>query len=585
MAMGHILMSKWSAGIASPFPLFAILFYAILCVPPSHAIDVSMAQVQASLKSRLDDKTVAGSLVCRGDRICGIDMMPLAYRSRAYMPFWVDGSFRLDAAKALIGAIGRAEEDGLLPSDYHLVTIYRLLADMAQERSSNNTVSPERWADLDLILTDAFLLLGTHLLTGRVNPETLHTDWKIDPGRVTLLPFLIQAASTGNVAGVLKALRPSHEGYAALRNALAQLRKIAAHGGWPMLNERQTLRPGDIGDGVDALRQRLVASGELGLSVQEDDTPFFDATVAAAVKQFQRRHGLKADGIVGLETIDMLNVPVAKRIRQVEINLERWRWLPHELGSRYIIVNTAAFTLNAVVDSQVVLTMRVVVGRPARRSPVFSSKISYLVVNPYWYVPTTIAVEDILPAVQKNVSYLTERGIRVYQSWKVDAPEIDPTTVDWQAYHAGRFPFRLRQDPGPRNALGRIKFMFPNEFAVYLHDTPDHNLFNQVQRDLSSGCIRVEAPIALANFLLAEDLRWTPEALTELVEKGEPSKIRLRHPVPVHLLYMTAWADEGGIAQFRFDIYHWDGVLDRALNQQRPSQPLPQKPTLFLPNH
>jgi L,D-transpeptidase YcbB len=585
MAMGLISMSKWFAGILSPFPLLAILFAAIIFVPTSHAVDFSMAEVQASLKSRLDDKTATGTLVYRGDLICGIEMMPLAYRSRAYMPFWIDASFRLDTAKALIEAIGRAGEDGLLPSDYHLGSIYRLLADMAQERSTNNTVSPERWADLDLILTDAFLLLGTHLLIGRVNPETLHTDWKIDPGRVTLFPFLLQAASTGDIAAALNALRPSHGGYAALRNALASLRQTAATGGWPMFDDHQTLRPGDRSDGVDALRQRLAASGDLDALVQGNDKHFFDATLVTAVRRFQRRHGLKDDGIVGLETVDMLNVPVEKRIRQVEINLERWRWLPHQLGSRYIIVNTAAFNLNAVEAGKSVLTMRVVVGRPARRSPVFSSKIAYLVVNPYWNVPTTIAVEDILPEVQKNVSYLTEQGIRVYQGWQADAPEIDPTTVNWQAYHAGRFPFRLRQDPGPRNALGRIKFMFPNEFAVYLHDTPDHNLFNHVQRDLSSGCIRVEAPIALASFVLAEDDRWTPEALTELVEKGEPSKIRLGHPIPVHLLYMTAWADEGGIAQFRSDIYHQDRDLDQALNQQRPIQPLPEKPTLFLTNH
>lgn len=581
LALGHTSMSKWFAGISSPFPLLAVFFAAILIVPPSHAIDVSMARVQASLKRRLDDKTAAGTLVCGGDLICGIEMMPLAYRSRAYMPFWIDASFRLDAAKALIEAIGRAGEDGLRPADYHLIAIYRLLADMAQERSTNNTVSPERWADLDLILTDAFLLLGTHLLVGRVNPETLHTDWKIDPGRVILLPFLNQAASTGDVATALNALRPSHGGYAALCNALASLRQIAARGGWSKLDDRQTLRPGERGDGVDALRRRLAASGDLDASVEGDDTRFFDATLAAAVERFQRCHGLDADGIVGLETVGMLNVPVEKRIRQVEINLERWRWLPHTLGSRYILVNTAAFNLKAMEAGRPALTMRVVVGRPARRSPVFSSKIAYLVVNPYWYVPTTIAVEDILPAVQKNVGYLTERGIRVYRGWQADAPEVDPTTVDWQAYHAGRFPFRLRQDPGPHNALGRIKFMFPNEFAVYLHDTPDRALFDRAQRDLSSGCIRVEAPLALANFVLAEDDRWTPESLTELVEKGETSKIRVRNPVPVHLLYMTAWADEGGAPQFRSDIYHWDRALDQALNRQRPSQPLPVKNPFF----
>ena len=255
------------------------------------------------------------------------------------------------------------------------------------------------------------------------------------------------------------------------------------------------------------------------------------------------------------------------------VNLERWRWLPHDLGARYIIVNTADFNLKAVENGRVALQMRVVVGRPARRSPVFSANMTYLVVNPYWNVPTTIAVEDILPELQKDVAYLAQRGIRVFQNWELDAPEVDPATVDWHAYHANRFPFRLRQDPGPNNALGRIKFMFPNPFAVYLHDTPNRSLFKRVQRDFSSGCIRVEAPFVLADFVLAGDERWTPNALTEAIEKGETRTIRLNHPVPVHLLYMTAWADETGVIQFRSDIYDRDRDLDRALSQRRPNPP------------
>jgi murein L,D-transpeptidase YcbB/YkuD len=199
--------------------------------------------------------------------------------------------------------------------------------------------------------------------------------------------------------------------------------------------------------------------------------------------------------------------------------------------------------------------------------------MTYLVVNPYWNVPRTIAVEDILPEVQKDVSYLAHRGIRVFQNWELDAPEVDPATVDWHAYHADRFPFRLRQDPGPYNDLGRFKFMFPNPFSVYLHDTPNRSLFNRVQRDFSSGCIRVEAPFVLADFVLAGDQRWTPDALTEAIENGETRTIRLKQPVSVHLLYMTAWADETGVIQFRRDIYDRDRELDRALGQRRPNRP------------
>ena len=544
-------------------------------VPKARAADSMVDRVQAIIRARLDRDPATISLSCQGEMICGIQMLPLVYRDRKHLPLWIDASFRLEKAEALADAIDRAGEDGLLPIDYHQYAIHELLAEICEQSSAAGptSVSPELWADLDLILTDAYLLYGSHLAAGRVNPETLHTDWKINTGAVDLSASLDSAASTGDINAALKKLRPAHSGYTTLRNAFAQLRGLAAASGWPVLDDSKTIRPGDGSSAVGDLRHRLAVSGDLGPIGPDDNALFFDATLASAVKRFQQRNGLKADGIVGQNTIGMLNVPVEQRIRQVVVNLERWRWLPHDLGGRYIIVNTADFNLKAVEKGDVQLQMRVVVGRPARRSPVFSANMTYLVVNPYWNVPRTIAVEDILPEVQKDVSYLAHRGIRVFQNWELDAPEVDPATVDWHAYHADRFPFRLRQDPGPYNDLGRFKFMFPNPFAVYLHDTPNRSLFNRVQRDFSSGCIRVEAPFVLADFVLAGDQRWTPDALTEAIENGETRTIRLKQPVSVHLLYMTAWTDETGVIQFRRDIYDRDRELDRALGQRRPNRP------------
>ncbi|MBC2709853.1 MAG: L,D-transpeptidase family protein [Desulfosarcina sp.] len=538
--------------------------------PEARAADSFIERIQAAIKARLDGDTATKPLVCQGEMLCGIRMLPLAYRNRNHLPLWIDASLRLEKAEALAEAIGRAGEEGLAPSDYHLEAIYDLLAAVYEQSSTKTaSASPELWADLDLILTDAFLLYGSHLAAGRVNPETLHTDWKIHPGAVDLLTALDNAASTGNIDAAFGKLRPAHSEYAALRNALARLRGLTAANGWPVLDVRKTLRPGDRSSAVGDLRRRLVVSGDVDPTGPDDDPLFFDATLASAVKHFQQRNGLKVDGIVGHDTYGMLNVSVKQRIRQVVLNLERGRWLPRNLGARYIMVNTADFNLKAVENNQIELQMRVVVGQPARRSPVFSANMTYLVINPYWNVPRTIAVEDILPEVQKDVAYLARQGIRVLQNWEVDAPEVDPATVDWQAYHADRFPFRLRQDPGPYNALGRIIFMFPNQFAVYLHDTPNRSLFNRVQRDFSSGCIRVEAPVVLANFVLAGDERWRPDALTEAIEEGETRTIWLSHPVPVHLLYMTAWADETGVIQFRSDIYNRDRDLERALTRSR----------------
>lgn len=554
-----------------PSCLIALIVFltSTIIEPPADAGGAALAPIQAVIKNRLDDKIKAQGLSCRGEMICGMQMLPLAYRSRQYLPFWIDGSLRLEAAEALAEAIGRAGEDGLVPSDYHLAAIHDLLAEICERLSVNELIPVDWWADLDLVLSDAFLIYGSHLAAGRVDPETLYTDWRIDPRTLKLLPFLVQAASTGDVERALNQLRPTHGGYANLRNALVRLHALAAAGGWPVLALQPMLRPGDRGSAVYALRCRLDVSDDVDPSATADPS-VFDATLVAAVNRFQRRHGLKADGIVGPDTYARLNVSVQRRIRQVGLNLERWRWLPHHLGNRYIIVNTADFTLNAIDNGRLALTMRVVVGRPARRSPVFSAKMGHLVINPYWNVPTTIAVEDILPKVQKDVAHLNRQGIRVFRSWNAVAPEVDPATVNWQAYHADRFPFGLRQDPGPQNALGRIKFMFPNEFAVYLHDTPDRALFEQVQRDLSSGCIRVEAPVALADFVLAGDDRWTSETLQEVIEIGETKTIRIDHPIPVHLLYMTAWTDESGSLQFRGDIYGLDDGLARALTRRRP---------------
>ena len=544
-------------------------------VSKARASESMLDRVQAIIRARLDRDPATLALSCQGEMICGIQMLPLVYRNRRHLPLWIDASLRLEKAEALAEAIDRAGEDGLLPFDYHRDAIHELLADVCEQSSaaSPTSVSPELWADLDLILTDAYLLYASHLAAGRVNPETLHTDWKINTRAVDLSASLTNATSTGDIKAALKRLRPAHSGYATLRHALARLRSLAAANGWPVLDASKTLRLGDGSSAVGALRRRLAVSGDLGPIGPNEDSLFFDATLASAVKRFQQHNGLKADGIVGRSTIGMLNVPVEQRIRQVVVNLERWRWLPHDLETRYIMVNTADFNLKAVENGRVYLQMRVVVGRPARRSPVFSASMTYLVVNPYWNVPRTIAVEDILPELQKDVSYLAKRGIHVFQSWELDAPEVDPATVDWQAYHASRFPFRLRQDPGPYNDLGRFKFMFPNPFAVYLHDTPNRSLFKRVQRDFSSGCIRVEAPFVLANFVLAGDGRWTSDALSEAIGNGETRTIWLKRPVAVHLLYMTAWADKTGVIQFRRDIYDRDRDLDRALSRRRPNHP------------
>jgi murein L,D-transpeptidase YcbB/YkuD len=308
-----------------------------------------------------------------------------------------------------------------------------------------------------------------------------------------------------------------------------------------------------------------MAGGDLRNPGPPGEPDVFDEALAAAVKRFQSRNGLEADGVVGPQTLAVLNIKVGQRIRQVELNLERWRWLPESLGDRYISVNTADFMLHVVEDRRTVLSMPVVVGNPERRTPVFSSQMSHIVVNPDWTVPFTIAVEDILPKAIAAPDYFDKRGISVYWGWDEKAPPIDPRHVDWRAYGVNNFPFRFVQAPGPTNALGHFKFMFHNKFAVYLHDTPHRAHFDRVERDFSSGCIRLSDAPALAEYLLRDDPDWPARRLRSLLAEDESRVIRIKHPMRVHLLYMTAWVDEEGTLQFRRDIYDRDVDLARAL--------------------
>ncbi|MDL2268364.1 L,D-transpeptidase family protein [Desulfosarcina sp. OttesenSCG-928-A07] len=556
----------------------AVIFFILLLASPAYSFSeddktlFGADPVQAAIQSRLLYGAASGALSCQGEAMCSVQLMPSIYEKRQYQPLWSDGVQVSAQAMSFVRAMEQAPEEGLVPADYYLSTIDKLLFVIQGRQAAGHSVPSMVWAELDLILTDAFLLYGSHLSAGRVNPETLHNDWKVNLQSVDLVAALERAtAPDSDVDAEIDALRPPYPEYRGLKKELARLRNVVhSQEEVPRVPDGTTLRPGDRNSAIPILRQRLIVSGDLSPDTSVAQADLFDGELVKAVKAFQQRNGLATDGAVGKNTFYMLNIPVQDRIRQVIINLERWRWLPRDLGRRHVVVNTADFNLKAVANNTVMLDMRVVVGRPARRSPVFSAEISYLVVNPYWNIPNTIAVADILPRLKKgDVSYLNSRKIRVFQTWSKDAVEINPSTIDWRAYGPGRFPFRLRQDPGPTNSLGRIKFMFPNPFAVYLHDTPNHALFDRTQRDFSSGCIRVEFPSKLAEFVLAETPDWPPEKLAQAIKSQKTQTIRPRLPVPVHLLYITAWTDDAGVLQFRKDIYDRDIALQRAFNQRR----------------
>jgi murein L,D-transpeptidase YcbB/YkuD len=289
------------------------------------------------------------------------------------------------------------------------------------------------------------------------------------------------------------------------------------------------------------------------------------------VKRFQARHGLEPDGWVGPATLEALNVPVERRIEQIKANLERWRWLPLNFGERFILVNIASFTLDVIENGRSVLRMPVIVGRDYRETPVFGAAMTYLLLNPTWTVPPKLAVEDILHRVQEDPGFLAEKKIRVFSDWTEKATEIDPAAIDWMGLSAARFPYQLRQDPSPENSLGRIAFMMPNSYSVYLHDTPEKWLFERAERILSSGCIRLANPLGLAEYLLAGQADWDRQRIQAAIEDGATRIVRLTRPVPVFMVYLTAWVDDRGVVQFQRDVYGRDSPLIRALAEPPPS--------------
>ncbi len=559
----------------------AFLFFAFLCLfAAPGAAQEPWEQVQARLRTELDRIKTAPRPFCRRELLCGSKVLCCFYKNRDYGPVWMDRQGVLPQARSLVDTIRSADREGLKPDVYHLSVLEPLLEQAEAARAGGKRLDPEALADLDLLLTDAFLIYGAHLLTGRVHPETINPRWGVTSRQRDLTEILSSTLEReGSIRKALEGMLPSHDGYPALQKALIRYRKIAREGGWPLVPPGPALRTGDRDERIPLLCERLLISRDIQPGTPGDDGPdLYDPSLEKAVKRFQSRHGLAPDGVVGKATLAALNVPAEQRVRQIELNMERWRWLPEDLGKRFVLVNTADFHLEVVEDDEPRFFMKVIAGKKAHGTPVFSGRITYLVINPYWNIPHKIAVRDILPKVQADSAYLQQENIRILKSWESDAPEIDPGSIDWSSITPRNLSFRLRQEPGPRNALGRIKFIFPNKFAVYLHDTPAHNLFQRTRRSFSSGCIRVENPYGLAEYLLASDPRWSREKIVEAVESGANRVVTLREPVPVHVLYWTAWMDGEGRLQFREDVYGRDRPLDQALSEGLPARPVSDPP-------
>ena len=478
-------------------------------------------------------------------------------------PLWVRESGLLPRAQQLVALLSAADSLGLAPNDYAIAGARRSI----EAASRATTARTAALAAAELRLTASFVALLDDLLTGRVDPRSVERGWHIATNRSVaaerILSSVAALRSGKAIDAVLAELRPDYGVYSPLVQGLARYRTIAGKGGWSRLPEMGVLRVGDSSAAIGMLRTRLAAEGYLSSANGGD---LFENELAESIAAFQRRHGLTVDSVLGPRTRKALNVPVERRIEQIDANLERLRWLPADLGSRFVVVNIPAFSLYGYVGGDRVLTMRVVVGDElvSRRTPIFADTLEYVEFGPYWNVPRSIAVNEILPKVRRDRGYLARNGFQILRGWGDNAPAVDPRTLSDAALFSTRY--RVRQLPGPNNALGRVKFMFPNDYNIYLHDTPSKLLFDEADRAHSHGCVRVADPPALAEFVLHDRADWPADRIRTALDAGRRVQVTVRPAIPVYLVYLTAFVRDGEVA-FRDDIYSRDDPLIRALRR------------------
>ncbi len=522
--------------------------------------------VRDHLISRLKSLAEKNKIDSKTNLICNPDLLFDFYLHRKIKPLWVTKDRLNNKAEVFIKTIIEADHEGLDASIYHRDDILSLVR-ILELNSVFDAFEPAKYAELELLLTDAFVSYGFHLSEGIVEPNATNVDWHIEKPKKNLLKILQTSLHNEKLEELVNILQPHHSGYLRLKSALLKYQNIKKSGGWHKIPVGPKLRKGDTEKRIASLRSRLIISGDLA-NLTSDNEEYFDEALESGVKKFQARNGLKTDGVVGSNTISALNISVEDRIEQIKLNMERWRWLPQDLGKRYILVNTANFELDIIENGQTVTSTRAIVGKKKRPTPVLSRKITYMELNPYWNIPHKIAINDVLPCIKKDSNYLKDKSIRIFENWEDGAKEVNPESIDWNTVTKKNFVYKLRQDPANSNALGRVKFIFPNEFSIYLHDTPARTLFDKTKRTFSSGCIRIEKPMELAAYLLTDNSKWTYEKLTAAVDSKKTRTILLSDPMNIHILYWTAWVDKDGIVNFRDDIYGRDRQLNIALNEK-----------------
>jgi murein L,D-transpeptidase YcbB/YkuD len=485
------------------------------------------------------------------------------YQKRDGTAAWIDGRKPRPQMDELIQTLQRADREGLDPALYNAPIISQRRVEAGRGFFSMKGFDESEAANLEVWLTYLYLQYASDLTNGVADLSHADPRWQIHDKKGDPLARLELALEQNQVGRSLDGLTPRHPQYTGLRDALAQYKDIEHRGGWPTVPARLKLKPGQPSTAVPLLARRLAVTGDYTGTPGDQDTTY-GPELQEAVKRFQRRHGLEPNGAVSGATVAQLNVPVAQRIQQLALNLERWRWLPADLGGRHILVNIPEYRLEVWDHDKVPLSMRVVVGKKDTPTPIFNDDMTHVVFAPYWNVPTTIAKNETLPHALRDPAFLQRTNMEVLDK---SGNPVDPASIDMASVGA----YRFRQRPGSSNSLGLVKFMFPNQFNVYLHDTPAESLFARATRSFSHGCVRLEQPDKLAQYVLGDQPAWTTERIDEAMHSGQEKTVKLARPLPVYLGYWTARISADGSLQFRNDLYGIDArqsaMLERALEQ------------------
>jgi L,D-transpeptidase YcbB len=512
-----------------------------------------------SIKQFIENKTAGVCYEIDNEYLLSGNVLLLFYENRVYASAWFNNDVFNNNGYVLLNYIRQVAQHGLQPNDYHLYLIEKYLGKIL----SDTLMDKEDIMKLDVLLTDAFMLLGSHLYYGKVDPEKEGANWKIqrkDPD-LRLDLKLEKALAENDVANELNMLAPRYRSYWMMKNELAFFLKLDDQS-WPAIKSDLALKPGESNPLLPMVRQRLV---KLRYQLSDTVSATFDVEFEKQLKMFQNDWGLNADGVIGKTTLEVLNNMPDKLVNQLKVNMERFRWLPLQVSEKYIIVNIANFELDLIKGTDTLISMRAIVGKECRKTPVFNDRMTYIVFNPSWTVPPTILREDVIPQLLRGPGYLEKNNMKMLRN---DGSELAYNEIDWSKISVDNFPYVVRQNPGSGNALGKVKFMFPNANNVYIHDTPSRGYFARDDRAISSGCIRVEKPFDLAVLLLSDNPDWLPTHIRDAMQQDKEETVRLKNPVDVELIYLTAWTDGKDRIQFRKDVYQIDEMVLEALNQK-----------------